>query len=183
MKGDLKMFEEKCREEKRVFSGVLLNLNEDMVELNDGSVKTREYIKTADASCCVALDKDNNIILVKQFRYAHRKELIELPAGKIDFGETPIEAAKRELLEETGFISNEWEELGFFYPATYSTQKLYIFLAKNVEWQRDLSLDEGEFLSVLKVSYKDFLKDVLGGKIKDSKTIIGVLKYNERLSL
>ena len=177
------MFEEKCREEKRVFSGVLLNLNEDMVELDDGSIKTREYIKTADASCCVAIDKDNNIILVKQFRYAHRKELIELPAGKIDLGETPIEAAKRELLEETGFASDEWEEMGYFYPATYSTQKLYIFLARNVVKKQDLNLDEGEFLSVLKVSYDDFLKEVLGGKIKDSKTIIGVLKYNEMLGL
>lgn len=177
------MFEEKCREEKRVFSGVLLNLNEDMVELDDGSIKTREYIKTADASCCVAIDKDNNIILVKQFRYAHRKELIELPAGKIDLGETPIEAAKRELLEETGFVSDEWEEMGYFYPATYSTQKLYIFLARNVVKKQDLNLDEGEFLSVLKVSYYDFLKEVLGGKIKDSKTIIGVLKYNEMLGL
>ncbi len=177
------MFEEKSIEEKRVFSGVLLNLNKDIVELNDGSTSTREYVKTVDASCCVAIDKDKNIILVKQFRYAHKKELIEIPAGKIDFGETPIEAAKRELLEETGFGSDEWEKIGSFYPATYSTQKLYIFLARNVVKKQDLNLDEGEFLSVLKVPYNDFLNDILSGKIKDSKTIIGVLKFNKILGL
>lgn len=177
------MFEEKCKKENRIFSGILLNLNKDIVELDNGSSQIREYIKTNDASCCVALDKDNNIILVKQYRYAQRKELIELPAGKIDKGESPIEAAKRELLEETGFISNEWEEMGFFYPATYSTQKLYMFLARNVIWKKDLNLDEGEFLSVLKVPYNYFLKEVMDGKIKDSKTIIGVLKYNGMLNL
>ena len=177
------MFEEKCKKERRIFSGVLLKLNKDIVELNNGNSQVREYIKTDDASCCVAIDKDDNIILVKQYRYAQKRELIELPAGKIDKGETPIETAKRELLEETGFISDEWKEIGFFYPATYSTQKLYIFLAKNVIWKQDLNLDEGEFLSVLKIPYNDFLKKIINGKIKDSKTIIGILKYNNMFNL
>lgn len=168
---------EKRITEKEIFSGNLLTLKKAIVQLFDTKKASREYIETANASAVLALDETENLILVKQYRYPHKKDLVEIPAGKIEKNENPKEAAKRELLEETGYSSNCWVDLGELFPATYSTQKIFLYLAKNATKKQNPKPDEGEFLEILKIPFKKTLENVLNGKILDSKTIIAVLKY------
>lgn len=168
---------EKFVSEKKIFSGKLLTLKKAVVELVDEKKTCREYIETSDASACVAVDEEQNIILVKQYRYPHKKDLLEIPAGRIEKNESPKEAAKRELLEETGYYSDHFIGLDKIFPATYSTQKICLYLAKDVIKKQAPSPDEGEFIEILKIPFNLALKYVIEGKISDSKTVIGILKY------
>lgn len=170
------MFEEKCLEKNEIFNGDFLKFRKDVVELIDRSTATREFVTTNDASAVVAIDREENIYLVNQFRYAQQKELLELPAGGVEEGESFLQAAKRELLEETGLESSSWKELGSIVPTSFSNQKLHLFLAEDVEKTGALNLDEGEFLEVVLMPLKKALEYVRSGKIADSKTIIGILK-------
>lgn len=172
------MFEEKCLKEEKIFSGDFLTLKKDTVELIDGQTATREIIVNDDAAAVVALDEENNIVLVKQYRYALKREVLEIPAGKVEKGEDFLNAAKRELVEETGYESNNWQSLDYFFSALFSTQKTHLFLALNCKKTKELNLDEGEFLTVIKKPFKFALDEVLNGKIKDSKTIVAIFKAN-----
>lgn len=171
------MFEEKCLKKTLAFDGDYLKLRKDFVELCDGTKGVREFIKAFDASCVVALDEFENIIMVKQYRYAQKQELLEIPAGGLEEGESPLDGAKRELLEETGYGTQNWEKLAVTVPTAASTQKLHIFLAKDVRKIGLQNLDEGEILEVFKVPYEEILEKILKGEILDSKTIVGILKY------
>ena len=173
------MFEEECLKKTLVFDGDYLKIRKDFVKLCDGTNGIREFIKARDASAVVALDENENIIMVKQFRYSQKQELLEIPAGGLEEKETPLDGAKRELLEETGYgaESENWQSLAVTVPTAASTQKLHIFLAKEVKKIGPQNLDEGELLQVLKIPYEEVLGKVLKGEILDSKTIVGILKY------
>ena len=103
--------------------------------------------------------------------------LTEIPAGKLDFkDEDRLEAAKRELREETGYTADEWTDLGFFYPAAaYSDEKITLYMARGLHLG-ERELDEDEFLNVIKVPLKDLVEEVMSGKIPDNKTQMAVLK-------
>ena len=170
------MLLEKTVSSKTVFEGRLLHVYEDVVRLADGTEKTREYIHHRGAACVLPLTEENEVYLVQQFRYPFRTVLTEAPAGKIDAGETPLDAAKRELKEETGLLADEWIDLGGMYTSVaYSDERIGLFLAHGLRQDEQVP-DEGEFLTVQKRPLAEVVDMVMAGEICDPKTQLVVLK-------
>lgn len=163
-----------------VFDGRLLHVRQDEVRLPDGSSATREYIVHPGAVMILALLDDGRLLLERQFRYPMRQHMYELPAGKLDPGEDPLESAKRELLEETGYVAQQWRALTTVYPiVAYCTEQIHIYLARGLSFQGQ-RLDQGEFVEVLEISIKQGLDWVHSGRIRDAKTVLGLL-WAERI--
>jgi len=163
---------------KEVFSGRLLHVTSDSVLLENGKQAVREIIHHNGAAAVIAFDENNRLLMVRQYRYAIGQELLEIPAGKIDPGETPEQCAARELVEETGYRAGKLTELGVVYPiAAYSSEAQYLFYAENLTPDKQ-HLDEDEFLSVEHVDFATAFDMVMNGEITDSKTQIGILKIN-----
>jgi ADP-ribose pyrophosphatase len=159
----------------RVFDGNLLKVHRDTVRLPDGSEGQREYIRHTGAVAIVALFEDGKVLLERQFRYPNRREFIEIPAGKLEPGEPHLDTAKRELLEETGYVAAHWARLGVIHTAIgYTDEAIELFLAQGLEY-RAAQLDAGEFLEVLKVPFEEAIVMIREGRITDSKTIVGLL--------
>ena len=162
-----------------VFDGKLLKVHRDTVRLPDGSEGGREYIRHPGAVAIVALFDDGSLLLERQFRYPNRREFIEIPAGKLDPGEPHLETAKRELLEETGYVAAEWTRLGVIHVAiAYTDEAIEIFLARRLT-KREAKLDAGEFLETLSVPFDEALAMVRDGRITDAKTVIGLLWFDK----
>jgi len=163
---------------KEIFYGKVLHLTEDKVRLENGHETTREIIHHNGAAAIVAFDEDDRLLMVRQFRYAIGEELLELPAGKIDPGETPIQCAARELIEETGYRAGRLTELGAIHPAAaYTSEAVYLFYAEELT-RAQQNLDEDEFLTVEHMDFSQALDMVMNAEITDSKTQIGILKIN-----
>ena len=163
---------------KEIFSGKVLHVTEDTVLLENGKQATREIIHHNGAAAVIAFDENDRLLMVQQYRYAIGQELLELPAGKIDPGETPEQCAARELVEETGYRAGKLTELGVIYPAAaYTAEALYLFYAEDLTPDKQ-HLDEDEFLSVEHVDFATAFDMVMNGEITDSKTQIGILKIN-----
>lgn len=175
-------FEEKMVSSKNVFNGVLLNVNFDEISLPDGRKATREYITHIGAVCVIPITDDGKVIIERQYRYPIGQLVTEIPAGKLDFSdEDRLEAAKRELREETGYTADNWRDIGLFYPApAYSDEKITMFLATGLH-KGETELDEDEFIEVDAVPLKELVSDVLSGKITDAKTQLAILKANALL--
>ncbi len=161
-----------------VYSGKILTVQKDVVTLPNGAKACREVVRHNGACCVVAIDDEKNLFLVRQFRYALNKEFLELPAGKLDvIGESPLEAAQRELFEETGVKASNWIDLGTIYPSPgYCDEVIYLYVATDLIQEDSLHLDEGEFLQVEKYSLDEIFEEILYGTIRDSKTICAILK-------
>ena len=158
-----------------VFDGNLLKVHRDTVRLPDGSEGEREYIRHPGAVAVIALFDDGKILLERQFRYPHRCEFIEIPAGKLERGEPHLATAKRELLEETGYVAEEWTSLGVIHTAIgYTDETIELFLARKLT-QNTAKLDVGEFLEVFSLDLEEAVQMVRDGRITDSKTVIGLL--------
>jgi ADP-ribose pyrophosphatase len=161
---------------EKVFDGRVVHLYKDTVELPNGKHTTREVVRHAGAVAIVPLTYDNKVIVEHQFRYPLNHVITEIPAGKIDVGEKPLEAAKRELKEETGYTANEWIELGKYYPTpAYTDECIHMYLAKGLE-RSEQNLDNGEFLNIMEVDLDYLALDVLNNKITDGKTQTALLK-------
>jgi ADP-ribose pyrophosphatase len=157
------------------YQGKLLTLKEDQVALPDGSTGTREYVLHQGAAMVIPLFKDGSILLERQFRYPLRAHFLELPAGKIDPGEEPLAAARRELLEETGYTAADWRRLATLYPCVgYSTEKLELFVARGLTHEGHPG-EEGEFLECIRLGLDQALDLVQAGEINDTKTMLGLL--------
>ncbi len=167
-------FKEQTVREEYLYKGKILNLKKDKVVLPDGKTADREVIEHSGGSC-VLCEKDNKILLVKQFRYPYKEELLELPAGKLNEGESPEQTAIRELEEEGGIIAGRVEKMFDVYPSPgYTNEIIRIYRAKDIS-QGQMHLDEGEFLDCVWIQ-KDKLKDMIkNGQIKDGKTLIALL--------
>jgi ADP-ribose pyrophosphatase len=149
-------------------------VHKDKVRLPDGATTTREYIRHPGAVAIVALPGDGNVLLVRQFRYPHRREFIEVPAGKLEPNEPALETGKRELLEETGYVAAKWRKLGDIHNAiAYSDETIELWLATQLEL-RTQALDHGEFLEVLSVPLAEALAMTRDGRITDVKSIVGL---------
>ena len=155
-----------------VYRGKLLQVECDRVRLPDGRESTREYIVHPGAAVIVAVNEAGELLFERQFRYPLRQVFLELPAGKIDKGESPEETARRELLEETGFVAQKWRHLGAIHPAIgYSNEKIEVFFAEGLEQVSEQKLDAGEFLETLFLSQATVREKVLKGEISDAKTL------------
>ena len=171
--------------EKRVsgeiaYSGSFFELHRDVVRLPDGKETVRDYIRHPGAVAMVALTADGGVILVRQHRYALRRDFIEIPAGKLEPGEPHLETAKRELLEETGYVASGWRRLGVVHNAIgYSDEAIELWLATGLE-KREAKLDDGEFLEILALPFAEALAMASDGRISDVKTIVGLIWASSR---
>ena len=158
-----------------VFDGSFLEVHRDTVRLPDGSEGTREYVRHPGAVAVVALFDDGQVLLERQFRYPHHREFIEIPAGKLEPGEPPLETAQRELLEETGYVAADWRRLAVMQTTiAYSDETIELFLATRLTL-KERKLDQGEFLEVLTLPFDEAIAMVRNGRITDSKSMIGLL--------
>lgn len=159
-----------------IFNGRILHVVHDEVELEDGSRAMREVVKHPGGVCVAAIDDDGNMLFVRQFRYPYKEVVLELPAGKLEKGSTPLENGKRELLEETGAVGFSYISLGQVYPSPGYTDEIIHLYACRVKELRESRPDEGEFINVEKIHYLKAAEMVLNNQIFDAKTQIAVLK-------
>lgn len=158
-----------------VFDGSLLKVHRDVVRLPDGSQGTREYMRHPGAVAIVPLFDDARVLLERQFRYPHGREFIEIPAGKLDPGEPALETAKRELLEETGYVAAQWTRQCVIHTAiAYTDESIEIFVARKLT-QSTRKLDVGEFLETFIVPFNEAIGMIRDGRITDAKSVAGLL--------
>jgi ADP-ribose pyrophosphatase len=160
---------------EQVFDGALLKVHRDRVRLPDGSEGGREHIRHPGAVAVVPLFDDGQVLLERQFRYPHGKVFIEIPAGKLEPGEPGLDTAKRELLEETGFVAAEWTRLGIIHTAiAYTNEGIELFLAGKLA-EKERKLDAGEFLEIFTVPFAQAVEMIRDGRITDAKTVAALL--------
>ena len=167
---------------KKIFEGKILGLSvyDGIIE---GRKVKREMIEHRGAAAMLAFDEDNKVILVKQHRFPHGF-VLEIPAGTLEKGEDPLKCAFRELEEETGYRAKKMTPLISYYPSIgYNTEIIHCFVATGLKKIADLSLDDDEILSVVKISLKRLIGMIKSGKIQDSKTISAVLTYAAKKKL
>ena len=158
-----------------VYKGDLLEVHRDKVLLPNGKNSYREWINHPGAVCCIPILPNGDIIMIRQYRYSISEEVIELPAGKIEKGESPEDCAYRELEEEIGYKTNNLQLLTKIYPAIgFANEEMWIFIAKGL-YKTMPKLDSDQFLEVISFSLQDAKKMVWDRKIIDSKSIIGIL--------
>lgn len=161
---------------KEIYDGALLHVFSDDVRLPNGNKSVREWIKHPGAAAVVPLFADGDVMLIKQFRYPLRKVFYEVPAGKIDSGESPENTAHRELKEETGIIFDKLTSLGEFHPSIgYTDEVIHLYVAQNVE-QAHSKVDEDEFIIPEKLPFEEAVEMVYSGDITDGKTIAALLR-------
>ena len=174
-KHKMNCLKEKTIKSKIVFKGNFLTLNKDKVLLPNGKTSTREWIQHPGAVCCIPILSDGKIALIKQYRYSVKKEMIEIPAGKLDRNEIPEECAQRELEEEIGYKASKLTFLANIHPAIgFTDEKMWLYLAEDLVKTKQ-SLDADEFLVLFPTKLKEAVDMVWSGKITDVKTIIGIL--------
>ncbi len=161
---------------ENIYNGKIIKVRKDTALLPNGKTAIREIVEHNGGICIAPLTENNELIFVKQFRYPYGEILLELPAGKRDNDEQPIEGAKRELKEETGATAGKIISLGQLYPTVaYCDEIIWLYLATDLKFG-DQKLDEDEFLSVTKIPLEIATEMVLSGEIKDSKTQVAILK-------
>ena len=162
---------------EEIFTGHIVHLVRDSITLPNGAPATREVCLHNGAVCVVPLTDDGHIIMERQFRYPHDEVIWEIPAGKLDSPDEDIlEAAKRELREETGYMAEKYIDLGMLYPSpAILSEKIGMYLATGLH-KGEQELDEDEFLDVVKVPFDDVVKMIMENKIPDAKTQTAVLK-------
>lgn len=160
---------------RNVYDGELLHVRADRARLPDGKVAVREYITHPGAVVIIPLLDNGELVLERQHRYPLHRDFYELPAGKIDRGEDPLQCAQRELLEETGYSAKKWRYITTLYPCIgYSDEKLLYYLAEDLTFT-SASLDDGEHLEVFTLTLAAAVDWVRTGKITDNKTVSGLL--------
>lgn len=162
--------------EKEVFNGRILHVTHDEVELADGTRTMREVVRHPGGVCVAAVDDEGNMLFVRQFRYPYKEVVLELPAGKLEKGSTPLENGKRELLEETGAEGYSYISLGQVYPSPGYTDEIIHLYACRVRSVGRARPDEGEFLNVERIPVVKAAEMVLNNRIFDAKTQIAVIK-------
>ncbi len=165
-----------------VYQGIFLQIRKDQARLPDNSLHAREWVVHPGAAAIVALNDLGEVLMERQWRYPMAREYLEIPAGKIDPGETPLQTAQRELLEETGRTAEHWEHLTEIHPAIgFSNEIIHIFLASGIQGSPDQAkLDHGERIESFWMPLDDLMARVRAGSIPDVKTQIALWHLQER---
>ena len=162
---------------QQIYQGRAVNIRVDTVEKSDGRKTTREVVEHSDCIAVVALDKQGNVILVRQFRHAVDRFLLEIPAGGIDPGEEPIDSVRRELQEEIGYFPRKIEKLGGFYTTPgYGTEYLHCFVATDLVPGR-LVAEDTEDIDLVRVYPDEIPRLIASGEICDAKSIAALLMF------
>ena len=173
------MPEEKTLSSRIIYEGRVVTLREDTVETVDGQSKREIIALHSDCVAIVAVDENDNVLLVKQYRKAANQELLEIPAGSIDPGENPDETVRREMQEETGYLPGKVERLGGFYSTPgYCTEYLHLYLATDLT-PSQLYAEDTASISLVRVPVKEIPTLLTSGKIEDAKSIAGLYMYLE----
>jgi len=163
---------------KRIYQGKILNLRVDTVKLPNGHEATREVVEHSGAVAIVALTERDEVILVRQYRHAVGKVMLEIPAGKLEPGEQPQECAHRELSEETGCHTTDLQLLfRFFSTPGFANEEMYLYLAKGLTCHNQHP-DDDETIEIMHLPLKEAIEMIKTGEICDAKTIIGILAIN-----
>ena len=175
------IFKEELIESERLYEGAILNLRRDKVTASSGTAY-REIVEHNGAVAIVALTEDNNIVMERQYRYACGRAILEIPAGKIDKGETdPVAAAVRELREETGYTASEIIHLGDCNPScAYSEEVIHLYLMRGLT-KRERELDDDEVIELIEMPFDEVYEMGVRGEIVDSKTLAALLMTKGRL--
>ena len=169
-------FEEKTLNSKVVYDGKVMTVIRDDVEVSDGHKSFREVVIHSGGVVIIALKNEDTILLVKQYRYPLKQVNLELPAGKLEMGEDPDEACKRELEEETGYRAKNWKSLGYINTTPgICTEKLYLYFASGLEFVGEHP-DEGEIIKCFEYKLKDVFEMIKSGEINDAKTICAITR-------
>ncbi len=156
------------------FIGRIFTVEVQDVRLPDGRQSKREVVRHPGGACVVALDSDQCLYLVRQHRVGTGGTMREIPAGKLDVPEDPLDCARRELTEETSLVAEQWDLLTRFYPSPgYSDELISIYLARGLS-KVFASPDDGEFLTIERIHLTDALRQVRDGLITDGKTCLGI---------
>lgn len=162
------------------FKGRIINLRVDEALLPNGSTATREVVEHNGGICVVPITEKGEVLMVEQYRYPYSEVVLEIPAGKRDGNEEPLEGGKRELREETGAIAENYTFLGELYPTPgYCGEIIYMYLATGLSYG-ETDPDEDEFLNLKKIPLETAVEMIMSGEIKDAKTQAAILKA-ERL--
>ncbi len=167
---------EKTLNSKTVFDGRILKIMVDDIELPNGHKSNREVVGHPGGVCVAALDEDNYLYFVKQYRYPYHEVVTELPAGKLEKGQTPLENGKRELKEEVGAEGYSYISLGQLYPSPGYTQEIIHLYACRIKSIGSQNPDEDEFLNVERIHIDKAVEMVLNNQLPDAKTQTAVLK-------
>ena len=169
---------EKPVKQEYKFKGKIVNLRVDDALLPNGNIAKREIVEHNGGVMVAPLDNEDNLYFVKQFRYPYMEIVKALPAGKLEKGEDPFEAGKRELKEETGAVANKYVSLGQLYPTPgYCGEIIHMYLATELSFGEQ-NPDDDEFLEVYKIPLAKAVEMVLSGELKDSKTQTAILKIH-----
>ena len=164
--------EEKSISSTKIFEGIFLNLYKDEVLTPDNQKSAREYFKHPGAVAILPFLNEDKLLIEKQWRFPIKQEIFEFPAGKIDRGESPLGTAKRELLEETGYVAKSWCKLGELLPVpAYSDEKIFLFCAKDLIQESEQNTEPGECINLVDITVEEFLSKVQNLEIIDAKTI------------
>ena len=174
--------EEKTISSEMIYEGAILNLRRDKVTVKDGRTAYRENVEHKGAVALVPVTADNKVVMVRQYRKACEKVLLEIPAGKLDPGEEPLECAVRELREETGYTAEKIQRISEFYVACgYSGEKISIYLCTGLT-AGSTDFDEDEALDIVEISFEELYAMCINDELEDSKTIAGILIAKEKLA-
>lgn len=177
--------EEKTIKTEHIFTGKVISLQVDDVELPDGKTAKREIVKHPGAVAVIAVTADNKIVMVEQFRKALERNLVEIPAGKLEKGEDPLSCAARELEEETGYVCETLELVNSFYVSPgFADEIVHVYEARDLSKKENpAEQDEDEFINLLELSLEEAEQYIQQQKIYDAKTIFAVqyLKLKEAL--
>lgn len=171
------MFEEKTLSEKKGFDGKFIKASVYDVELSNGQRAIREVMHHPGGVVVVALKDEETILMVKQYRYPIKQVSLELPAGRLEEGEDPDFAIKRELEEETGHVAKTWKSLGHIYTTPgICDEKLYLYLATDLEFTKQ-NPDHGEIIEYFEYKLDEVFEMIKAGEINDAKTICALARY------
>jgi len=166
-----------------IFSGNVLVMHHDDVTLCNGAAAKRECVDHPGGVAVIGLTDNNEVLLVRQFRYPYKEVIYEIPAGKLEREEDPLEAGKREFKEECGAVADEYFSLGELYPSPgYTNEIIRLFGATGLHFEEQ-ELDDDEFLQVVRMPLDELLDRVMSGEIKDAKTVAAALKLARRNTL